>query len=266
MGYLGRRIGKAQNQGDSNPSGTNGAVGGGILDLFAHGYFEQQGDIYNAPGTSPQGMTATGGVISDYATPPGAIYRAHIFTGSGIFEVTDDTSEYGSNIEYLVVAGGGAAGTNLGGGGGAGGLRTNVPGTTNTVPESITAPAYPVSNGQYTVVVGAGGAGVYTAASLGQPGNNSEFYPTPVSYPSTARIRSVGGGGSGGGNTDHPLQLEQVVLVEVLLDMELIPQEDLEIQQIQIIQNVKDLIVVVMVLVMEITTLVEAVVVRWHWL
>ena len=195
MGYLGRRIGKAQNQGDSNPSGTNGAVGGGILDLFAHGYFEQQGDIYNAPGTSPQGMTATGGVISDYATPPGAIYRAHIFTGSGIFEVTDDTSEYGSNIEYLVVAGGGAAGTNLGGGGGAGGLRTNVPGTTNTVPESITAPAYPVSNGQYTVVVGGGGAGVYTAASLGQPGNNSEFYPTPVSYPSTARIRSVGGGG-----------------------------------------------------------------------
>ena len=54
------------------------------------------------------------------------------------------------------------------------------------------------------------------------------------------------------------LQLEQVVLVEVLLDMELIPQEDLEIQQIQIIHNVRDLMVVVMVLVMEITTLVEA--------
>ena len=27
MGYLGRRIGKAQNQGDSNPSGADGAVG-----------------------------------------------------------------------------------------------------------------------------------------------------------------------------------------------------------------------------------------------
>ena len=50
MGYLGRRIGLSQDQGDSNPSGADGAVGGGILDLFAHGYFERQGDIYNAPG------------------------------------------------------------------------------------------------------------------------------------------------------------------------------------------------------------------------
>ena len=204
MGYLGRRIGKSQDTGNAHPESKTD-VGGGVLDLFSSGYFERQGKSYNAPSVVSQGIEATGGVISDYTTPPGAVYRAHVFTGSGIFEVTDvDSSAYGSNIEYLVVAGGGAAGTNLGGGGGAGGLRTNVPGTTNTVPESITAPAYPVSNGQYTVVVGAGGAGVYTAASLGQPGNNSEFYPTPVSYPSTARIRSVGGGGSGGGNTDHP--------------------------------------------------------------
>ena len=50
MGYLGRRIGKAQDQGDSNPGGADGAVGGGILDLFSNGYFERQGDIYNAPG------------------------------------------------------------------------------------------------------------------------------------------------------------------------------------------------------------------------
>ena len=63
MGYLGRRIGKAQNQGDSNPSGADGAVGGGILDLFANGYFERQGGIYNAPGLS--GIQATGGIISD---------------------------------------------------------------------------------------------------------------------------------------------------------------------------------------------------------
>ena len=50
MGYLGRRIGLSQNQGDSNPGGADGAVGGGILDLFANGYFERQGGIYNAPG------------------------------------------------------------------------------------------------------------------------------------------------------------------------------------------------------------------------
>ena len=66
MGYLGRRIGLSQDSGDSNPSGAGGAVGGGILDLFAHGYFERQGDIYNAPGANPSGHTATGGVISDY--------------------------------------------------------------------------------------------------------------------------------------------------------------------------------------------------------
>ena len=50
MGYLGRRIGLSQDQGDSNPGAAGGAVGGGLLDLFAHGYFERQGDIYNAPG------------------------------------------------------------------------------------------------------------------------------------------------------------------------------------------------------------------------
>ncbi|NBP03622.1 MAG: hypothetical protein EBU90_26715 [Proteobacteria bacterium] len=36
-----------------------------------------------------QGLTATGGVISDYTDPgPGAIYRAHIFTSSGTFSVS----------------------------------------------------------------------------------------------------------------------------------------------------------------------------------
>ena len=54
MGYLGRRIGLSQDSGDSSPGGANGAVGGGILDLFAHGYFERQGDLYNAP----EGSTA----------------------------------------------------------------------------------------------------------------------------------------------------------------------------------------------------------------
>ena len=49
MGYLGRRIGLSQDKGDSNPGGADGAVGGGILDLFAHGYFERQGNVYNAP-------------------------------------------------------------------------------------------------------------------------------------------------------------------------------------------------------------------------
>jgi hypothetical protein len=35
------------------------------------------------------GLTATGGVISDYTDPgPGTVYRAHIFTSTGTFNVT----------------------------------------------------------------------------------------------------------------------------------------------------------------------------------
>ena len=48
------------------------------------------------------GLTATGGVISDYEES-GTFYRAHIFTSSGTFEVTDSSL---SSVEYLVVAGG----------------------------------------------------------------------------------------------------------------------------------------------------------------
>ena len=85
MGYLGRRIGKSQDTGNSNP--TESDVGGGILDLFASGYFQRQGNIYNAPGVILSGLTATGGIISDYTVGP-TVYRAHIFTSSGTFDVT----------------------------------------------------------------------------------------------------------------------------------------------------------------------------------
>ena len=87
MGYLGRRIGLSQDSGDSNPGGADGAVGGGILDLFAQGYFQREGNIYNAPGVAPSGLTATGGVISDYTSGSG-VFRAHIFTSSGALTVT----------------------------------------------------------------------------------------------------------------------------------------------------------------------------------
>ena len=65
MGYIGRRIGKSQDSGDSTPAGADGAVGGGILDLFTNGYFERQGNIYNAPGAFvPDPLEATGGILS----------------------------------------------------------------------------------------------------------------------------------------------------------------------------------------------------------
>jgi hypothetical protein len=81
-----------------------------------------------------QGLTATGGVISDYTDGPGTVYRAHIFTSSGTFDVSA-IGDYGANVEYLVVAGGGGGGVDRfspipsrsAGGGGAGGLRSNHP-------------------------------------------------------------------------------------------------------------------------------------------
>ena len=66
----------------------------------------------------------------------------------------------------------------------------------------VKAADYAAEVGTYTVTVGAGGnGGVGPAPSggkVGSVGGNSEFFPTPVSYPSTKRVRSVGGGGGMG--------------------------------------------------------------------
>ena len=78
-------------------------------------------DAVNAVSGPSSGIVATGGVINDY-TSGDTVYRAHIFTSSGTFNVTDDTSDFGSNVEYLIVGGGGGSGSNGGGGGGGGGF------------------------------------------------------------------------------------------------------------------------------------------------
>ena len=201
MGYIGRRIGLSQDQGDSNPGGADGAVGGGILDLFSHGYFERQGDIHNAPSILPLEIEASGGVISDY-TSGSDVYRAHIFTSSGTFEVSQLSNTGNPNtVEYLVVAGGGGGGNATGGGGGAGGFRTNMPGTPHSTPS-----AFPISTTSYPVIIGAGGAGGYdnnVPGSDGIKGGDSSF--GPPSDP--ARVISTGGGlgrGYNAGNPGHP--------------------------------------------------------------
>ena len=78
-----------------------------------------------APNVALSGLTATGGVISDYPSGP-AIYRAHIFTSSGTFEVSA-IGDYPADVEYLVVAGGGGGGfgENAYAGGGGGGAAGN---------------------------------------------------------------------------------------------------------------------------------------------
>tara|TARA_Y100000592_G_scaffold80385_1_gene127043 strand:- start:4 stop:987 length:984 start_codon:yes stop_codon:yes gene_type:complete len=129
----------------------------------------------------------------------------HVFNEPGTF-TTNPGSPFA--IEYLIIGGGGGGSSQVafsdaGAGGGAGGVRCNTP----EAPSPQRMPSYTVTaNAPYTVTVGAGGEGAYNSnninapqyASVGQAGENSNFYPTPVSYPSTSYIRAVGGGRGGG--------------------------------------------------------------------
>jgi hypothetical protein len=178
--------------------------------------FSQQrvgrGRYATAGGGGGSGITATGGVISDYLDGS-TYYRAHIFTSSGAFEV-EELGTFGDTVEYLVVAGGGS-GSGYGGGG-AGGLRTNLSGH----PLSAGNPSFSVSttggngSGSYTITIGSGGsrgAGASTNADGSTRGNPSYFGPPTTPNGITATAGGIGGkgpsygtpsdmnGGSGGG-------------------------------------------------------------------
>jgi len=201
MGYLGRRIGKSQDTGNPTADGT----GAGILDLFTNGYFQRQGNVFNTPGASgfgpPQGLTATGGVISDYEVTSSGIttvYRAHIFTSTGTFQVTGLSATYPADVEYLVVAGGGGGGYNAGGGGGAGGFRTNVSGH----PLSSGSP-FPVSTPtSYPITIGAGGS--RSPSSNASPTRGGNGGPSVLTHPSAPLTITSQGGGAGGGRDGSP--------------------------------------------------------------
>ena len=151
-------------------------------------FFSKTGtDAANPAPVPTPGLTATGGIISDYESS-GTYYRAHVFTSSGSFDVTQ-LGDAPADVEYLVVAGGGGGGThgggNAGGGGGAGGLRTNLTG------HPLAGSTFTVSTspGQYTVTVGGGGQGAAGGSPLvGVNGVDSVF----------GSITSNGGGGGGG--------------------------------------------------------------------
>ncbi|MDB4337110.1 hypothetical protein N9991_00010 [bacterium] len=149
------------------------------LDVFSNTGTDAVGA---APPGSSSGLTATGGIISDYTTGPGDVYRAHVFTSSGTFNVTA-LGSFGDTLEYLVVAGGGGGGYDAGGGGGAGAFRTNLTG------HPLAQSAFPVSVSPYTVTIGGGGSGSASPApNRGISGADSVF----------GSITSPGGGGGGG--------------------------------------------------------------------
>jgi len=107
--------------------------------------------------------------LNPRSSPPYAGgYTVHTFTSNGTF-----TSKGFGNVEVLVVAGGGGGGGGLASGGGAGGFRTDT--------------GFTVTLQEYTVTVGAGGAGGVGTNTLGASGSNSVF----------GSIISAGGGGGG---------------------------------------------------------------------
>jgi hypothetical protein len=161
-------------------------------------YLSRTGTDASTPYVNNQGLTATGGVISDYVDGSD-IYRAHIFTSSGTFNVSA-IGDFPADVEYLVVAGGGGGGVDnfgaprFGSGGGAGGLRTNLPGVVDAASSPLTGSPFPVSTspGSYTVTIGGGGSGgvAVTYQVAGLQGSPSSF----------DTITSTGGGGGAGHN------------------------------------------------------------------
>jgi hypothetical protein len=127
------------------------------------------------PVTAP--FASGGNIVANDGT-----YWYHAFLSSGTFTPTKALT-----CDYLVVAGGGAGGTGYyGGGGGAGGLRSTV---TATGGGGSLETALSLTAQNYTVTIGAGGAGT-TSGNFYVPGNsgsNSTF----------STITSVGGGGGG---------------------------------------------------------------------
>ena len=92
----------------------NNRSDGHLLEYFRKSFVRGGG------GTNPSsGLTATGGVISDYTSGP-AVYRAHVFTSSGTFSVTAP-GIFGDTVDCLVVGGGGGGGAGGDGGNGSGG-------------------------------------------------------------------------------------------------------------------------------------------------
>ena len=159
------------------------------LDVFSNTGTDAAGAV-----AAVSGITATGGVISDYPDGGSNIYRAHIFTSSGVFEVTALATGFPNNVDVLSVGGGGGGGysPSYGGSGGGGGgvhYRTSLPASVAT----------------YPITIGAGGAG---GASVTAGGSTS----SPI-IPVTAAGGGGGGAGSssnggpgasGGGGNGHP--------------------------------------------------------------
>ena len=148
------------------------------------------------PAPTPEGLTATGGVISDY-TDSGTVYRAHVFTAAGTF-IVSDLGNISSNVEYIIVGGGGGGGGGHGppgndaegGGGGAGAVYSTDP----AIPSPQRKSAITVSVQSYPIVIGSGGAPSPGPDAMGSNGGHTSALGVTVG----------GGGGGGSRNAGYP--------------------------------------------------------------
>lgn len=135
------------------------------------------------------GVQATGGTIT-FADG----YQIHTFTSSGTFSV-----KAGGEVECIVAAGGGGGGADggRGGAGGAGGYISFVVGEQQGGGGTVSSPLN-VTAQNYTITIGAGGAGGSRSADTDSfNGNNTIF----------GAITAIGGG-RGGGDADIGASLD----------------------------------------------------------
>ncbi len=155
----------------------------------------------------PEGLEASGGIISDYSHPDGKIYRCHVFTGSDKFIVDSlGNISASTDVSYVVVGGGAGGSKPIGGGGGAGGLSAS---PDMAPPSTGIGGDWNISaTGEWWVKVGSGGFTGPMASNpsnpegwrgIGAPGGTSSLATGPAS--NTIFRAGVGGGGGAPG---HP--------------------------------------------------------------
>lgn len=171
----------------SGVSDTNGVVTFTVTDTRVESV------TYTATVTAPESYTVAQTITVQFVAPILAVggtvtktngYIIHTFTANGQFAVTSSGT---GSVEVLIVAGGGSGGSYPGGGGGGGGvIHTSAA----------------VTNGTYSVIVGAGGGSPCVAGSDSVFGALTAVgggYGGWQEWPG-----SSGGSGGGGGGAGHP--------------------------------------------------------------
>ncbi len=170
--------------GDTDPHLETSTTGAGLA--VGSVYYNRETDRYfvcTNSGTNSNAWAGRyagiGGAETTFKSSGGDFFRVHTFLNSGTFYMENTTT-----CDILVVAGGGAGGTGSGSGGGGGG------GIVYTANKSTVA-------GDYTIVVGNGGAPAYDIEQ-GLNGENSSISGLSIA----AAVGGGGGGSEGSGNTN----------------------------------------------------------------